>query len=43
LKKSEEKHKLYDVAASRSSSIRENKLKTSRLVSEGKSEKNPEN
>jgi hypothetical protein len=43
LKKSEDKHKLYDVAVSRNSRIRENKLITSRLVSEAKSEKNPEN
>lgn len=43
LKKSEEKHKMYDVLMSRNSRIREDKLKTSRMVSEAKSEKNPEN
>jgi hypothetical protein len=43
LKKSEERHKMYDVVMSRNSRIRENKLKTSRLISEVKSEKNPEN
>lgn len=43
LKKSEEKHKMYDVVVSRNSRIRENKLKSSRMTSEVKSEKNPEN
>ena len=42
LRKSEEKHRLYDVLLSRNSRIREDKLQTSRLSS-SRSEKNPEN
>lgn len=42
LRKSEEKHRLYDVLLSRNSRIREDKLQTSRLSS-ARSEKNPEN
>lgn len=42
IRKSEEKHRLYDVLLSRNSRIREDKLQTSRLSS-ARSEKNPEN
>lgn len=42
LRKSEEKHRLYDVLLSRNSRIREDKLQTSR-ISSARSEKNPEN
>ena len=42
IRKSEEKHRLYDVLLSRNSRIREDKLQTSRLSS-SRSEKNPEN